>query len=486
MEPTIELTHIPDYLHKQALDRPDKPALICDDRTLTFKELDDEVRQMAAYIAAAIGESTEQQVVAVLLSNSWQFVVVHLGTLLAGHIVMPIDPTYKKLEIGGITDQQKPVHVVTTKALAPEFDPELPITTIDDLPWRGAEKTVDFLRLPATEQAATLLFTSGTTGKPKITAYSHSNHMWNPAAVADLWKWTEDDTILLSTPLSHWHGLAVILNGALLIGNTVYIQERFDPEKTLTKLASGDISLYMHVPIAYYKMVEHAPEKTYDLSKVRLFVSGSSYLPPDIWHQFKKRFGHEILERYGSSETGLIASNPLNERLPGSVGYVLPGVEVRPQADGELAMKSPGLFMGYYKNPEATEAKIIEDGFWMTGDIGDFEGGDPAARLNLRGRVQEKMKKNGYTLFPRDLEWAIMHNEQIRDAFVLGTQSEGSLSDTLVYFLVTDLSEAEVQAYCKENLPASWRPDRIVFLPEIPKSPAGKPKLAKLRESLAE
>ncbi|MGB4759015.1 MAG: class I adenylate-forming enzyme family protein [Candidatus Saccharimonadales bacterium] len=483
---TNEPTHIYDYLHKQALDRPDKPALICDDRTLTFKELSDEVNQMAAYMANQIGEQTGQQVVALLLSNSWQFVVAHLGTLQAGHIVMPIDPTYKKLEVSGITDQQKPVHVITTKALASEFDPSLPITTIDDLPWRGAKTDLAFLRLPADKQAATLLFTSGTTGKPKITAYSHSNHMWNSSVVAPLWKWNDADTILLSTPLSHWHGLAVILNGALLIGNTVYIQERFDPEKTLTKLASGDITLYMHVPIAYYKMVEHAPEKTYDLSKVRLFVSGSSYLPPDIWQQFKDRFGHEILERYGSSETGLIASNPLDERLPGSVGYVLPGVELRIQEDGEIAMKSPGLFMGYYGNPEATAAKTIEDGFWLTGDIGDFENGDKTARFKLRGRVQEKMKKNGYTLFPRDLEWAIMHNEHVADAFVLGLTGENALSDTLVYFLVTDLSEAEIQAYCKENLPAAWRPDRIVFLPEIPKSPAGKPKLAKLKESLKE
>jgi long-chain acyl-CoA synthetase len=144
-------------------------------------------------------------------------------------------------------------------------------------------------------------------------------------------------------------------------------------------------------------------------------------------------------------------------------------------------MKSPGRFLGYYKNPEATNPKIIEDGFWLTGDIGEFSDN---GRLVLHGRVQEKMKKNGYTLFPRDLEWAVMHNEQILDAFVLGLQKEGALSDTIVYFLVSDLTEDEVQAYCKENLPAAWRPDKIVFLPEIPKSPAGKPKLAKLRESL--
>ncbi len=473
-------THIYDYLENQALTQPDKPALICADRTLTFVELWAEAQQFAQYLAPKLSPG-KQEVVAILLPNSWQFVVAHLGVLLAGHINMPIDPTYKKLEVGSITEQRRPAHVITHADVKDEFDPTFDFTIIEDLAWQQeSDTTQEFLRLPATEQIATLLFTSGTTGKPKITAYSHANHMWNPLAVSELWKWDERDTLLMSTPLSHWHGLAVILNGGLYHGNTIYVQERFEPEATLGMLASGKISLYMHVPIAYYKMVEHAPEKQYDLSGVRLFVSGSSYLPPAIWHAFKDRFGHDILERYGSSETGLIASNTLDERIPGSVGYLLPEVDVK-IIDGELAMKSPGRFVGYYGNPDATAAKITEDGYWMTGDLGDFNEND---RLTLRGRVQEKMKKNGYTVFPRDIEWALMQDERIRDAFVLGLQDENALSDRIVYFIVGDISEAALQAYCKENLPAAWRPDIIRFLEAIPKSPAGKPKLAVLRASV--
>lgn len=472
------LSHIYDHLAKQARELPDKPALICEDRTLTFSELWDEVQQFAGYLAPQLS-GEKQEVVAILLPNSWQFVVAHLGTLLAGHINMPIDPTYKKLEIGGITEQQHPAHVITHAKVKDEFDPSFRFTIIENEAWKSADKLEQGLRLPAEEQIATLLFTSGTTGKPKITAYSHSNHMWNPAAVSELWKWTAEDTLLMSTPLSHWHGLAVILNGGLLHGNTIYVQERFEPAKTLAKLESGDISLYMHVPIAYYKMVEHEPGKQYDLSKVRLFVSGSSYLPPAIWHQFKNRFGHDILERYGSSETGLIASNTLDERIPGSVGYLLPGVDVK-VIDGELAMKSPGRFVGYYGNEEATNAKITDDGYWMTGDLGEFA---EDGRLNLHGRVQEKMKKNGYTVFPRDIEWALMKDERISDAFVLGLQDEGALSDRIVYFIVGDITEEQVHAYCKQHLPAAWRPDIIRFLDAIPKSPAGKPKLAMLRAS---
>lgn len=472
-------THIHDYLAAQASEQPDKPALICDDRTLTFAQLWTEVREFAGYLAPQLSKD-KQEVVAILLPNSWQFVVAHLGTLLAGHINMPIDPTYKKLEIGGITAQQRPAHVITHAGAKDEFNPEFAFTIIENEPWKDANPIQNPLRLPAEEQIATLLFTSGTTGKPKITAYSHANHMWNPSVLGELWQWTSDDTLLMSTPLSHWHGLAVILNGGLYYGNTIYIQERFSPEETLQKLESGDISLYMHVPIAYYKMVEHAPDKQYDLSKVRLFVSGSSYLPPAIWHQFKQRFGHEILERYGSSETGLIASNRLGERIPGSVGYLLPDVDVK-IIDGELAMKSPGRFVGYYGNPEATNAKITADGYWMTGDLGEF---DANGRLTLHGRVQEKMKKNGYTVFPRDIEWALMKDARISDAFVLGLQDKNALSDRIVYFIVGDITEEAVTQYCKKNLPAAWRPDMIRFLDAIPKSPAGKPKLAVLRASV--
>lgn len=474
---TKQPTHITDYLAQTAQNFPDKPAFICDDRTLSWSELAHEADQMAAHILEHI-DSSEQQIVGVLLSNSWQFVVTYLGILRAGHIVLPLDPSFKKLENETITEQVKPVLTVTNGAFAGELPDAFQMILFETQTPKSGGSLDAAIRLPAEEQIATLLFTSGTTGKPKVTAYTHANHMWNIDAVAELWKWTAEDTILLSLPLSHWHGLVMGVAGALHRGNTVYLPERFNVEATVKALQSGDISLFMHVPIAYFKLVEYADGKTFDISKVRLCISGSSYLPPAIWNGFKEAFGQEILERYGSSETGLIASNTLDVRHPGVVGRVLPGVDVRVEADGQLAMRSPGRFLGYFRNPEATAKNFTHDGWWLTGDIGEF---NDDGELRLKGRIQEKIKKLGYTVFPRDVEWAVMQNPEVHDVVAIGVQVPESLSDTMVYFVVSDLSEDEITKFCKEQLPGAWRPDRIIKLDEMPKTRSGKPKLALLR-----
>ncbi len=266
--------------------------------------------------------------------------------------------------------------------------------------------------------------------------------------------------------------------GALRHGNTVHLHERFNAEATLSALQSGDITLFMHVPIAYFKLVELAGDQQFDISGVRLCISGSSYLPPAIWHDFKRAFGHEILERYGSSETGLIASNTLERRKPGVVGKLLPGVQMRAEPNGELAMHSSGRFLGYFKNHEATHKNTTPDGWWLTGDLGEF---DDDGNLILKGRVQEKIKKLGYTVYPRDVEWALLQHDGIRDVVVIGLQDTHSLSDRIAYFTIADIAEADIEAFCKTNLPAAWRPDIIVRLPEIPKTRSGKPQLAKLK-----
>lgn len=475
-----QLTHITDYLAETARKFPDKPAFVCGDRTLTWADTETESEQMARVIVGAVPKG-EQQVVGLLMYNSWQFIVAYLGILRAGHIVLPLDPSFKKLENESITEQVKPVLTVTNNTFLSEIPEGFETILFEDEIPESDNNLADALRLPADKQIATLLFTSGTTGKPKVTAYTHANHMWNIDAVAELWKWSAEDTILLSLPLSHWHGLVMGVAGAIHRGNTVYLPERFNAEDTVKALRSGDISLFMHVPIAYFKLVEYAGDRTFDISKVRLCISGSSYLPPAIWEGFKRAFGQEILERYGSSETGLIASNTLEARHPGVVGRVLPSVEVRVESDGQLSMRSPGRFLGYFRNPEATEKNFTPDGMWLTGDIGEFNGN---GELRLKGRIQEKIKKLGYTVFPRDVEWALMQNPAVRDVVVIGVQEPDALSDCVVYFTVTDLSEQEIMGYCKENLPGAWRPDRIIKLDEMPKTRSGKPKLAQLRTML--
>lgn len=471
--------YITDYLADNAKKFASKPALVFEGQTLTWSELYQTVIKVSNGVLEKLDTTneSEQQIVGILLPNSIDFIKTYLGIIHAGHIAMPLDPNFKNLETQTVVKQMQPKFIVTNETYESHFSNKDIWCLPSELGKSGSSSNV--LRLNPKTQAASMLFTSGTTGNPKSVPYTHANHMWNPAAVSELWNWSEDDTILLSLPLSHWHGLVMGLDGALYHGNTIYLQAWFDAKATVEMLQSGKISLFMHVPIAYSKLVEFAAGKKVDISSVRLCIAGSSYLPPSLWNQFNKYYGKEILERYGANEMGLLTSNTLDKRLPGCVGKLLDGVEVIIQEDGEIAMKSPGLFPGYWNNQEATNKQRIENGYWLSGDIGEF---DKDSRLHLKGRIQEKMKKYGYTVYPRDVEWAMAKHPKVDEVVVLSIQKEDSLSDEFVYFIVGEISDQEVHDFAKKEMPNFWRPDRIVHLDSIPRTGrTSKPSLNDLR-----
>jgi acyl-CoA synthetase (AMP-forming)/AMP-acid ligase II len=208
-----------------------------------------------------------------------------------------------------------------------------------------------------------------------------------------------------------------------------------------------------------------------------LFISGSAPLPPAVWQQFKRRFDSEILEVYGTSETGRIASNLLNDRQPGSPGELLPGVRVKIDKKSEVLVKSPGVIDGYYKNPRATADSMAQDGWWRTSDTGQLNG----RRLILKGRLHEKIRRLGYSLSPRDIEWALHKMPQIKEVQVLSVQRPDSDDDKLICYVVTDASTEAVRDFCKQNLPSVWRPDEINILPSLPRNRSGKVDIVKLK-----
>lgn len=471
--------HITDYLQKNAKATPDKIALVFEDRHYSWAELYEKV-EAAAQLIADRTNKTHQSVIAVLLPNTPEFLFVYLGIIHAGHIAMPLDPNFKSLEVQNVLDQMKPEFSISNEHYSEYFRDTDDLVLEATLDLTVSNKLMSYLRMPEDEQVASMLFTSGTTGNPKAVPYTHSNHMWNIPAVSDMWHWTPDDTILISLPLSHWHGLVMGVDGALFHGNTMYLQERFSAEHTVKALQSGKITLFMHVPIAYSKLVEYAAGKKYDISKVRLCISGSSYLPPTIWEEFKELFDQEILERYGANEMGLIASNTPEKRLSGCVGKLLEGVEVEFLESGEIIMKSPGLFPGYWNNQEATQKQRASNGYWLSGDIGEL---DNDGYLHLKGRVQEKMKKQGYTVYPRDVEWAVMQLKGVAEAAVISIQHEGSLSDEFIYFIVGTATDEQINVFSKKEMPSFWRPDKIIHLEAIPRTGrTSKPAIKELKQ----
>jgi acyl-CoA synthetase (AMP-forming)/AMP-acid ligase II len=461
--------HLTDYLQDHARNSPEKAAIITRDRTISWRQLWREV-EMAAAIISEFTDEKDQQVVALLLPNSWQFIVTYLGIVHSGHIAMPVDVIYKQLEINAILEQMEPVLLITD---TPErTSVGIKIISSGDLQSKAPGK--DYLRKAASDQIASLVFTSGTTGKPKAAPYTHANHIWNIKVCSEVWGWGPTDTMLLNLRLSHWYGLCMGISGVLYHGNTLYLQERFDAKETLKMLSSGEISHFSNVPFTYSEMLRIPGQ--HDVKKTRLCISGGAPLPPLVWQQFKDRFGVEILECYGSSESGRIASNLLDERLPGSPGRILKDVDLKFGPNQEVMIKSPGLFPGYFNNPDATK-KSLHGSWWDTGDIGEMMNG----RLVLKGRSQERIRKQGYHISPRDIEWALLKNPAIKDVTVLGVAGSDQMSDDLVYFIVGDIAEDKLNAYAKTSLPSVWRPNRVIHLDTIPRTASGKAQLPKLR-----
>lgn len=478
-----KLQHLTDYLEHHALKCADKPALITDTKTLTWSELNALADSYAYRLAMDLpkhGTAEHQKVIGIMMPNDWQSVVAYLAILKTGHIALPIDPSYKKIEIEAIFTQMHP-SIITGHDVADYSHLANRVVNYQQL--SESTQALDkakTLRFNAKQQIASLLFTSGTTGRPKAAPNTHANHIWNIEVCSQVWGWDDKDTLLISLRLSHWYGLVMGLSGALYHGNTLYLQDWFDPLKTLQSLSSGKISIFTHVPFAYQEMVAQNNSE-FDLSKVRLCISGGAPLPPSLWHEFKDKFGVEILECYGSSETGRIASNLPSERIPGSPGRILPGVRLHITASGEVSIKSPGVFPGYFHNAQASKHLRADGDWWRTGDIGELVNG----RLVLKGRVQEKIRKLGYTISPRDIEWALLKNPRIKEAYVMGRQSESGPNDELIYFIVSELSDQELEAYYKSDLLFAWRPDKVLRLDKLPRTTNNKPRISSLK-ALAE
>lgn len=462
--------YIFDCLSSNAEKSGDKLALVAGGRRLTWSQLAAEVDKRTAFFISKLPDD-EQAVVAMVMPNGWEIIVTYLAVIKAGHIGLPVDVIYKPLEI---------------EAILKQMSPALTIVDADNRSRIGAQKAVLFdeiaevttskepLRLGPEKQLASLVFTSGTTGKPKAAPYTHANHLWNIEVCSQAWGWGNDDTMLISLRIAHWYGVCMGVSGALYHGNTLFIDDRFDPKKTLQTLASGKISLFTHGPLAYARLLE--VEGDYDLSSLRLAISGSAALAPDLWQSFRDRFGVEIIECYGSSETGRIASNTFDERLTGTPGRLLAGVEAKLNEENELLIRSPGLFPGYFNNPEATRQKLDNQGFWHTGDIAELKDN----HVYLRSRLMERIRKQGYSVSPRDIEWALRENPKVTDCLVVGTGPDSDNSQ-LVYFIVGHISENELIDYSKQNLPSIWRPDKVVFMESLPRRTNGKVDLPKLK-----
>jgi malonyl-CoA/methylmalonyl-CoA synthetase len=426
--------------------------------------------------------------------KSPQALLLYLACIRAGAVYLPLNTDYTEAELRYFFADAEPALAVCRHA-----DVEL-FTRL-----AGTVHTLDtlFERLPeggapaATRQAddvAAILYTSGTTGKPKGAMLTHRNLVANAETLVALWRFTPEDRLLHALPIFHVHGLFVAVHCALFAGATLIFLPRFDTTRVLQALPSA--SVMMGVPTHYLRLLASADFTRESVAGLRLLISGSAPLSADTFRAIERRTGLRVLERYGMSETGMLSSNPLTgERRPGSVGFPLPDVELRitdadsgrtvPAGDvGMVEVRGPNVFKGYWRKPDKTRAEFRSDGYFITGDMGRFDGD---GYLHLVGRAKDLIISGGLNVYPAEVEAVLDDQPEIGEAAVIGVPHPdfGEAVVAVVQASAT-IDEQALQAALRTQLAGFKVPKRILMEEALPRNTMGKIQKNLLRERYAD
>lgn len=458
-----------------------------DARSIAYSELDRRVAAVASALLAAGIKPGDR--VAAQVEKSPEAVLLYLASLRTGAIFLPLNSAYTTAEIKGFVDDSEPALLVCDpqdEAACQGLAPALLTLGADGGGSLMAAATSD---APAVadrdaEDLAAILYTSGTTGRSKGAMISHRALGENARALVDLWRWTTDDILAHALPINHVHGLFVGLHLPLLTGSTVRFLPRFDADAVIASLHGA--TAMMGVPTFYTRLLD-GPGFTRELAgNMRIFISGSAPLLPQTFAAFAERTGHAILERYGMTEAGMIASNPYDgERLAGTVGYPLPETEARigggGAGPGVLEIRGPGLFSGYWRMPEKTAEEHTADGWFITGDVATIA---EDGRISIVGRAKDLIIAGGYNIYPREIELLIDAVPGVAESAVIGVPHP-DLGEAVVAVVTTQpgaaLSEESVRDAIAPSLARFKQPRRVLIVPSLPRNAMGKVEKARLR-----
>ncbi|MDL5054816.1 AMP-binding protein, partial [Oscillatoria laete-virens NRMC-F 0139] len=370
--------------------------------------------------------------VSVLVEKSPEAFLLYLACMRAGYVFHPMNPAYTDREVTGLVADAKPAVVVCDPARVAHvvsIAADAKVLTLDST----GQGTLLDSPLATPQHAcltpgkwAALLYTSGTTGKPKGAMLSHGNLLSNTQVLAQVWEVTAGDRLLHMLPIFHAHGLFVAGNIALVTGCAMLFENAFSPDAFFARLA--DASAFMAVPTLYGRLLPDERLSASATAHMRIFTSGSAPLDAVSHDRFFERTGHRIVERYGMTETLMLTSNPFKgDCRPGSVGPALPGVDVRvrlddgtlaqPGARGEVEVRGPNVFSGYFGLPEKTAEAFTADGYFRTGDIGSLAAD---SYLTLDGRISDTIISGGYNVYPREVENALLDVPGVIEAVAFG------------------------------------------------------------------
>jgi malonyl-CoA/methylmalonyl-CoA synthetase len=493
------------YPNKVALEFIDPPL-----QRVTYAELDELVNRTVAYLQSLGLQPGDR--VALQLSKSLEFILLHLATVRLGAITLPLNLAYPPDELKYFLEDSGAKAFFTLEAFKEKT--QMILSALPDLqecvfldpgdPQKFQSLISNSLlsnflastSLISLNDTAVIIYTSGTTGRPKGAEITHGNLISNLEALHSAWGWQPDDILLHVLPIFHVHGLFVALHGALYAGATTLLMREFNAERTLQMLASGQCTVFMAVPTIHQRLLDVPNADQFDLSHVRLITSGSDRLPDDVFTGFQKTFGYTLLERYGMTETGMNCSNPLNgERRLGSVGLPLSGVEVRvvnPENDqvlsneeiGEVQLRGPNVFKGYWKQPRKTTESFSADGWFQTGDLGFLE---PDGYLTLCGRSKDLIISGGLNIYPPEVERVLAEHPAVAACAVIGCPDrEWGERVTAVVVLSpgAPVTGQDLVAFCRERLAPYKSPKSIIFRDDLPRNAMGKVQKAELRKEI--
>ena len=486
------MTNLAENLTATAAKHGDRPAVKLDDLVIDYATLQDGARRVTAMLKEKGVEPGDR--IGLVLPNVPPFPVLFYGAVAAGAVVVPMNPLLKGREVEYYLEDSGATIVFAWKDMAEEAGKGAEAVGIEcvsvgpDFAERlAAYEPDDEVVERDDSENVVLLYTSGTTGKPKGAELTHVNMRTNAAlSVETLLDLAETDVVMGCLPLFHVFGLTCGLNASVRAGSCLTLIPRFDPAKALEVVARDQVTVFEGVPTMYSAILNADGADDADMSSLRTCISGGSAMPVEVMKSFEKKFDCIVLEGYGLSETSPVASfnQPDIERKPGSIGVPVRGVEMKLVDDdfndspsgeiGEIAIKGENVMKGYWGKPEETEEAMNADGWFRSGDMAEV---DEEGYFFIVDRKKDLIIRGGYNVYPREVEEALYEHEDVAEVAVIGVPHD-ELGEEVgaAVALKSDgsASEDELKAFAKERLAAYKYPRHVWLVDDLPKGPTGK------------
>jgi len=487
-----------DWLERAVRNHPDRLFLSTPGgRRYNYADLREESGRIASALRGLGVQAADR--VAVRVEKSAQAVLLYVACLRLGAAFVPVNIACSPNEVEYFLRDSKPRVAVVDPAELALLEPLARSAAVEHLVTLGTAdgsgSLTDLARRSdalsesesnvGPDSLAAIVYTSGTTGRSKGAMLTRANLASNAAVLAESWRFTGEDVLLHVLPLFHVHGLFVAINTVLASGSAMVLMPKFDAAAAVRYFAS--VTMFMGVPTHYTRLLQEPALNRAATAGMRLFVSGSAPLLAETHQEFSRRTGHQILERYGMTETLMNTSNPYDgERVPGSVGPPLPGVAVRvinaetgaaetvPETIGTLEIKGPNVFAGYWQDEQKTRSEFTAEGWFKTGDLGRF---DRNGYVYIVGRVKDLVISGGYNVYPKEVEAELDAIPGVAESAVFGVPhpdfGEG-VTAAVVLKGGASLSEADILGVVRSRLARYKLPKRILLVTELPRNTMGK------------